>query len=147
PSGYAATLNNTATATPNNGDKASGSASETGLAPKLGVPMLPTPAPLPPLPPLPPSKQFLLSSTASVDPPALSPRLALPPAGPVPAYLAVGSGPGYPATVRVFDYTTGVERFRFFPYGPAFTGGVNVATGDVTGDGVPDILTGVRSGA
>jgi serralysin len=49
--------------------------------------------------------------------------------------------------VRVFDYASGIERFRFFPYGPAFLGGVNVATGDVTGDGVPDIITGVRSGA
>src|SRR5262249_34218417 len=37
PSGYHNTLNNTATATPTNGDKAEGSASETVLAPSLSV--------------------------------------------------------------------------------------------------------------
>ena len=42
--------------------------------------------------------------------------------------------------VRVFDFQTGAERYRFSPY-PGFTGGVHVATGDVTGDGVPDIVT------
>jgi hypothetical protein len=111
-----------------------------------GVPVPPVP-PLPPLPSLPPSKQFQLASTPVVDPAALSPRFAVTTGKAIPTYLAVGSGPGYPAMVRVFDYATGVERFRFFPYGPSFTGGVNVATGDVTGDGVPDIITGVRSGA
>ena len=42
--------------------------------------------------------------------------------------------------VRVFDYQSGVERFRFAPF-PGFAGGVHAATGDVTGDGVPDIIT------
>src|SRR5262249_8002540 len=78
---------------------------------------------------------------------ALQPRFGVTPSDVLPAYLAVGAGPGYPAVVRVFDYTSRVERFRLFPYGPSFTGGVNVATGDVTGDGVPDIITAVRSGA
>ncbi|HKB41526.1 MAG TPA: VCBS repeat-containing protein, partial [Gemmataceae bacterium] len=103
--------------------------------------------PLPPLPPLPLSKQFLLASTPVVDPAALSPRFAVTTGKAVPTYLAVGAGPGEPGMVRVFDYASGVERFRLFPYGPAFSGGINVATGDVTGDGVPDIITGVRSGA
>src|SRR5262249_27100404 len=111
-------------------------------------PRRPPPRPrLPPVPPLPPSKRLTLSSMPTVDPSALEPRFGVRTGGPAPAYLAVGSGPGYPAVVRVFDYTSGVERFRFFPYGPAFTGGVNVATRDVTGDGVPDIITGVRSDA
>ena len=29
----------------------------------------------------------------------------------------------------------------FFAYDPAFTGGVSVASGDVSGDGTPDIVT------
>ncbi len=40
--------------------------------------------------------------------------------------------------VRVFDTTHGVERFRFMPYGGLEA---RVAIADVTGDGVPDIIT------
>src|SRR5262249_26460293 len=43
--------------------------------------------------------------------------------------------------VRVLDATTGLERFHFLAYNGAYTGGVQVATGDVNGDGVPDIIT------
>src|SRR5262249_3416767 len=111
------------------------------------TPVLPPPPPLPAMSPMPPSKQLLLSSTEMVDPAALSPRFAVRTGCSVPVYLAVAHGDGSPAMVRVFDYASGTERFRFFPYGPTFTGGVNVATGDVTGDGVPDVITGVASGA
>src|SRR4051812_22190887 len=48
---------------------------------------------------------------------------------------------GQSARVRAFDITTGVEEFNFLPYGPGYTGGVRVAVGDVTGDGVPDLIT------
>ena len=48
--------------------------------------------------------------------------------------------------VRVFDGLDQTERFRFFPYGGSFTGGVRVATGDVNGDRVPDIITGAGTG-
>jgi hypothetical protein len=34
----------------------------------------------------------------------------------------------------------------YFAYASAFTGGVNVAIGDVNGDGTPDVLTGVGAG-
>jgi uncharacterized repeat protein (TIGR03803 family) len=35
----------------------------------------------------------------------------------------------------------GTERFSFRPYNKKFLGGVRVATGDVNGDGIPDIVT------
>ncbi len=54
---------------------------------------------------------------------------------------AVGSGPGQPAEVRVFDSTTGLQTADFFPYGQDFTGGVRVATGDINQDGVADVVT------
>ncbi len=63
-----------------------------------------------------------------------------------PAYVAVGSGPGTLPLVRVFDYATGGEVLRFLAYESDFTGGVRVATGDVNGDGVPDIITGIGVG-
>ncbi len=43
--------------------------------------------------------------------------------------------------VRVFDFSTGTFIFDFYAY-PDFFGGVRVAAGDVTGDGIPDIVTG-----
>ncbi|OWK43205.1 hypothetical protein FRUB_02804 [Fimbriiglobus ruber] len=58
-----------------------------------------------------------------------------------PVYVAVAAGPGGPPTVRVFDYATGAEVFRFDAYEPTYTGGVRVAIGDVNGDGIPDIVT------
>ena len=33
------------------------------------------------------------------------------------------------------------ELARFAPYPSGFTGGIRVATGDITGDGTPDIIT------
>jgi hypothetical protein len=47
-----------------------------------------------------------------------------------------GGGPH----VRVLDAETLAERFGFFAYASDFTGGVRVATGDVTGDGQSDII-------
>jgi hypothetical protein len=63
----------------------------------------------------------------------------------VPAIVGViGSGPGINGTVVVFD-ETGATVATFNPY-PGFTGGVNVAAGDITGDGVLDIVTGAGPG-
>jgi hypothetical protein len=46
---------------------------------------------------------------------------------------------GGAATVAALDGFTGAVRFARAPFG-AFRGGVHVAAGDVTGDGVPDII-------
>jgi len=47
--------------------------------------------------------------------------------------------------VRVFDLTSGQERFRFRPF-PGNPGGARVATADLTGDGIPDIVAGAGPG-
>lgn len=52
--------------------------------------------------------------------------------------LLAGTGPGVTAQIRVLDGVTGAELFAFTPFGN-FTGGVYVAVGDVTGDGISDI--------
>src|SRR5262245_49214825 len=56
------------------------------------------------------------------------------------AVLATGAGPGGGPHVRVLD-AAGIEVAGFFAYQPNFTGGVRVATGDITGDGVEDLVT------
>ena len=52
---------------------------------------------------------------------------------------AVGAG-AQSGEVKVYDGSN-TKVFDFFPYGPGFTGGVHVATADVTGDGIDDIIT------
>ena len=54
----------------------------------------------------------------------------------------VGGGP----QVRVLDARNGGLKFTIIPYDSAFLGGVRVATGDVNGDGVPDIVTAAGTG-
>lgn len=55
--------------------------------------------------------------------------------------FAVGADFGGGPRVQVFDAATRTILFDGFVYDPAFRGGVRVATGDVTGDGVPDLIT------
>jgi len=58
---------------------------------------------------------------------------------------ATGAGPGAPPLVRVFD-TNGNLLSQFMAFDPSFTGGVNVAVGDMDGDGLLDIVCGAGSG-
>ncbi len=60
--------------------------------------------------------------------------------------FATGPGPSAGPQVRVYESTTGNERFSFFPYESTFTGGVRVATGDLNQDGVDDIVTSPAEG-
>jgi hypothetical protein len=60
--------------------------------------------------------------------------------------IITAAGPGGGPNVRVFDGRTGTIVASFFAYSPAFTGGLNVASGDTNGDGFDDIVTGVGSG-
>jgi uncharacterized repeat protein (TIGR01451 family) len=57
--------------------------------------------------------------------------------------LVVGSDDGCngPPWVRVLDPNSGEELSRFLAYDSRFRGSVRVATGDVTGDGVAEIIT------
>lgn len=56
--------------------------------------------------------------------------------------IIAGAGVGGGPHVRVFNKDGVVINPGFFAYDPAFRGGVNVAVGDVDGDGIDDIVTG-----
>ena len=64
------------------------------------------------------------------------------------AEIITGAGPGGGPHVRAFSLAGGVvtEVAGFYAYDPAFPGGVNVAAGDVNGDGVAEIITGAGPG-
>ncbi|MBL7141582.1 S8 family serine peptidase [Patescibacteria group bacterium] len=55
--------------------------------------------------------------------------------------IITGAGPGGGPHVRIFDLI-GQPQGGFFAYHPNFSGGVNVAVGDVDGDGQDEIITG-----
>ena len=57
----------------------------------------------------------------------------------------MATGAGVPVKVNVFE-TDGTLRFTLTPF-DNFSGGATVATGDVTGDGIDDILVGAGAGA
>jgi len=55
--------------------------------------------------------------------------------------IVATAGRGTQTRVRVFDATTGATLTDFVPYDVKFTGGVYIAAGDVTGDGIADVVT------
>jgi hypothetical protein len=58
------------------------------------------------------------------------------------ADIVTGAGFGGSPHVKVFDGRTAELVSSFFAYDDSARGGVNVAVGDVTGDGRPDVITG-----
>jgi predicted outer membrane repeat protein len=60
--------------------------------------------------------------------------------------VVAGAGKGGGPRVVVLDSVTGAELRSFYAFDPSFTGGVNVAAGDVTGDGVADLVVGAGFG-
>jgi hypothetical protein len=60
--------------------------------------------------------------------------------------LAAGADAGSPPMVAAYN-ADGTTRFVVdAAYDPSFTGGVNVGTGDVNGDGIHDLVTGAGNG-
>src|SRR5581483_1933016 len=59
--------------------------------------------------------------------------------------IITGPGPGGAPTVSVFNQVGG-RSANFFAYDTRFLGGVNVATGDLNGDGVDEVIVGAGSG-
>ena len=55
--------------------------------------------------------------------------------------IGMGKSPIGPQFVTVIDQDSGAVISQFAPYGSAFRGGVRVATGDLTGDGIDEIVT------
>ena len=64
------------------------------------------------------------------------------------AEIIVGPGTGGAPYVRAFSLAGGAptEVVSFFAYDPGFPGGVHVAAGDLTGDGVAEIIIGAGPG-
>lgn len=82
--------------------------------------------PIPPVPPSPPGPP------GPPGPPTPGPPRA--------SVTVVGSGVGQIPYVKQLDASGNVIR-QFVPYFNGFDGGVNAASGDVTGDGIPDVVT------
>ncbi|MEO2089615.1 MAG: VCBS repeat-containing protein, partial [Gemmataceae bacterium] len=60
--------------------------------------------------------------------------------------MVAAAGPGGGPHVRVLDGATGVELLSLFAFDPGFRGGVSVAAGDISGDGVADLICGAGPG-
>ncbi|MFW5888240.1 MAG: S8 family peptidase [Patescibacteria group bacterium] len=59
--------------------------------------------------------------------------------------IITGAGAGGGPHVRVFD-SAGALKKEFFAYHPDFRGGIYVASGDIDGDGIDEIITGAGAG-
>ena len=63
-----------------------------------------------------------------------------------PKQFAVASGPGQTAIVSVYSASNSGLLTTITPFDRAYTGGLNVASGDLTGDGVDDIVVSTTTG-
>lgn len=61
--------------------------------------------------------------------------------------IILSTGPGFLSEVRVFNGQTRAFLGRFIAYEPDFVGGVYVASGDLDGDGVDEIVTSPGAGS
>jgi uncharacterized protein YkwD len=61
--------------------------------------------------------------------------------------IVAGAEAGGPPVVQGFNPGNDSQRFRMLAFDGNFTGGVRVATGDVTGDGTPDLIVAPGPGA
>ena len=59
----------------------------------------------------------------------------------------VGAGPGGSPWIAAFNGATQALIGSVLAFEPSYTGGVNVAAGDITGDGVPELVAGASTGA
>jgi len=139
----------------------------TAVTPPIENPPLPpAPPPVPPSPPVvpPPAPPVVPPPAPPVVPPPAPPVVPppappmLPPVVPPPAppvvpptpapatggFTATGASFGQAPTVTVTFADGRTQQFAAFE--PTFTGGVTVATADVTGDGVPDIVAVPQTG-
>ena len=62
------------------------------------------------------------------------------------AEIMTGAGKGGGPHIQVFDGKTGATRASFFAYSPGFRGGITLAAGDLTGDGIVDLVVGAGEG-
>jgi hypothetical protein len=67
--------------------------------------------------------------------------------------LLVAAGPGAPSTILIYNGSPNAAGAypayllaTFSPYGKSFTGGLNIATGDVNGDGTSDLVVAPQHG-
>jgi len=60
--------------------------------------------------------------------------------------FATGAGAGGGPHIKLYDHTEEFTGIEFMAYDPRFYGGIDVAAGDIDGDGVDEILTGAGAG-
>lgn len=61
--------------------------------------------------------------------------------------FAVGAGVGSNGLVNVYDAKTSAIISTLTPFGTTYTGGIRVATADLTGDGIDDLVAATATGA
>ena len=107
------------------------------VSPPVAPPVVPPPA----APPVSPPPVVTPPVSPPVSPPPASPPVsppASPPTSPPVPTLVTATAAGTTTVVHV-TYSNGAS-YSWDPFGSNFRGGASVALGDVTGDGVPDIV-------